>query len=42
MSLSSNELLDYPVDAGSLFELVLAMLGMGTIRMLEKMAGRAK
>lgn len=42
MCLSSGELLPYPVDAGSLFELVLAMLGMGTIRMLEKMAGKAK
>lgn len=32
----------YPVDAKGLLELVIALLGMGGIRMLEKMAGKAK
>ena len=32
----------YPADVGGLLELVLALLGLGTLRTVEKMAGRAK
>lgn len=32
----------YPVNADGLLELVLALLGLGSIRMLEKIAGKAK
>lgn len=42
MNWNATELTPYPVSADALFELVLAMLGMGTIRMIEKLAGKAK
>lgn len=42
MSLKAGKMLEYPITSDALMELVLAMLGMGTIRMLEKMAGKAK
>lgn len=42
MCLEANELLAYPVDSAGLFELVLAMLGMGGWRSLDKWAGKAK
>ena len=42
MSLAEGKLLEYPISADALMELVIAMLGMGGIRMLEKMAGKAK
>ena len=42
MSLKAGEMLPYPVDPESLMKLVIAMLGMGGIRMLEKMTGNAK
>jgi len=38
----ANELLAYPVSADGILELTLAMLGMGGIRMLEKMKRVAK
>ena len=38
----AQELIPYPVDADGLTQLVLALLGMGGIRMLEKMAGKSK
>ena len=34
--------LEYPVDPKGLFELVLALLGLGGFRMIEKMNGAAK
>jgi hypothetical protein len=43
MCLESNELLAYPdVNADSLFELVLAMLGMAGLRTYEKLKGKSK
>ncbi len=42
VSWDAKELQAYPVSADALLELVLALLGMGTIRMIEKMAGKAK
>lgn len=39
---ASQVLEPYPVNADGLTQLVLALLGMGGIRMLEKMAGKAK
>ncbi len=39
MSIAANELLAYPVDGAKLFELVLAMLGMGALRTYEKKLG---
>lgn len=40
--MSTGELQPYPVSADGLFELVLAMLGMGALRTVEKMNGKAK
>lgn len=42
VSWAAQTIQPYPVIADALMELVLAMLGMGTIRMLEKMTGNAK
>lgn len=42
MSLEADKLLEYPVDASSLMELVLAMLGMGTLRTVEKVLNKTK
>ncbi len=42
LSWAAQEMLEYPIKPDALMELVLAMLGMGTIRMLEKMTGNAK
>jgi hypothetical protein len=42
MSLEADKLLEYPVDASSLFELVLAMLGMGALRTVEKVLNKTK
>ena len=36
------ELVPYPVTADGVLELVLALLGMATIRSVEKLSGRAK
>lgn len=41
-SWSAAALLPYPVGADGLLELVLAMLGMATVRTIEKLNGRAK
>lgn len=38
----TGTMIPYPVDASSLFELVLAMLGMSGIRMIEKIKGKAR
>lgn len=40
--LDKGELVAYPATGDSLFELVLAMLGMGALRTFEKMNGKAK
>jgi len=40
--LAKNGLPAYPVDAKGLLELVLALLGMGGMRVVEKISGRAK
>ncbi len=40
--LTTGELVAYPVTADGLYELVLGMLGLGGLRTLEKLAGRAK
>jgi len=40
--LASGELAPYPVTADGLMELVLAMLGMGALRTVEKMTGKSK
>jgi hypothetical protein len=42
VSWDAQEIQAYPVDASALFELVLAMLGMSGLRMIEKIAGKAK
>ena len=42
MSWAASKLVAYPVTADGLLELVMALLGMGGIRMMEKMAGKAK
>ena len=41
-SIAADHLIPYPVTSDGLMELVFALLGMGTIRMAEKLAGRAK
>ena len=38
----ADELVPYPVGADGLTELVLALLGMGMLRSVEKLGGRAK
>jgi len=40
--LETGKLAPYPVSADGIMELVLALLGMATIRMGEKMSGKAK
>ena len=40
--LATGALAPFPVRADGLFDLVLAMLGMGTLRTIEKLQGRAK
>ena len=40
--LATGVLAPFPVRADGLFDLVLAMLGMGTLRTIEKLQGRAK
>lgn len=40
--LASGEIVPYPVTADGLMELVLAMLGMGALRTVEKISGKAK
>ena len=42
MSLSLGELMPYPVGAEGLMELVIALLGLGALRTVEKSQGRAK
>ena len=39
---NAQEIVQYPVSADGIMELVLAMLGMGSLRMIEKMSGKAK
>lgn len=41
-SIAADHLIPYPTTSDGLMELVFALLGMGTIRMAEKLAGRAK
>lgn len=41
-SLEANQVVAYPVDATHLMELVLALLGLGGLRTVEKLAGRTK
>lgn len=40
--LKAGALVPFPATADGLFELVIAMLGMGSLRSLEKLSGRAK
>ncbi len=40
--LTTGEMVPYPVDADGIMELVLALLGLGGLRTIEKMNGRAK
>ena len=40
--LATGDLTPFPAQAGGLFDLVLAMLGMGTLRTIEKLQGRAR
>jgi hypothetical protein len=40
--LAKGELVPYPVTADGLLELVLALLGLGTLRTIEKLQGRSK
>lgn len=40
--IEADAIVAYPVTAAGLFELVCALLGMGTLRSLDKLAGRAK
>jgi len=42
MSLNAGHIVAYPVDPKGLFELVLALLGLGTLRTIEKFGGRTK
>jgi len=42
MSLEIGELMPYPVGAEGLMELVIALLGLGALRTMEKSQGRAK
>ena len=42
MCLAANTLLPYPISADAVLELVLAMLGMGSLRMIDKMVGKSK
>ncbi|MCC3859779.1 3TM-type holin [Pseudemcibacter aquimaris] len=40
--LANGEIVAYPVSADGLTELVMAILGLGTLRTIEKLNGRAK
>ncbi len=42
MSLNAGHIVPYPVDPKGLFELVLALLGLGTLRTIEKFGGKTK
>lgn len=39
---NAQELIPYPVTSDGLMELIMALLGMGSIRMVEKLRGKAK
>jgi len=42
LSLEASAIQQYPTNADGLLELVLAMLGMATLRTVDKLAGKAK